>query len=541
MKKKSTTQYILGIDLGTSGIRACIVARGINCSKNKHCNQPVNFREEKLSNLCNDRVVYQTAITFTNETLEPANTFDAQRKDEIAAWYHALVSLLTRCKKNFPLHKVNQIIGDATSSTVYLANAIGKPISPVLMYHNQQATDEAQMIERCSTNDRQTAVTGASSSLAKILYLYKKIANKKPSQIKIVHQIDWLNDFFTQCLASNHNYYSDENNLLKLGYNPKTKQYPDWVIELVRRHTPEITLPKAQPAGEIMTTVSEIMQKKFNFAKECQVCFGTTDSIAGFLASGASAIGDSVTSLGSTIAIKQLIQKPIFSQEQGLYSHKIKDFWLLGGASNGGGKTLLTFYSLNEIEFLDRFCQQAHYHFNSNNQSNAIVDNIMACPLYSELITAFTKLGRYYSLCTTGERFPINDATFTGRLAMLPQKTLAKTFNLLDQNAYQEIDFEGVIESAFRQTPDSKAYELCQHLLFFSSIIQGLIQIEKQAYELMNQLYPTEGKLYSVGGGNKNHYWQILRQKYLPKAIESPKSEDASYGVTRLVKTQLNN
>ena len=41
-------------------------------------------------------------------------------------------------------------------------------------------------------------------------------------------------------------------------------------------------------------------------ASGCLVVGGTTDSIAAFLAAGADSVGDAVTSLGSTVAIKRL-------------------------------------------------------------------------------------------------------------------------------------------------------------------------------------------------------------------------------------------
>ena len=55
---------------------------------------------------------------------------------------------------------------------------------------------------------------------------------------------------------------------------------------------------------------------------DCKVVGGTTDSIAAFLASGASDIGDAVTSLGSTLAIKLLSATPATDSSRGVYSHR---------------------------------------------------------------------------------------------------------------------------------------------------------------------------------------------------------------------------
>ena len=68
----------------------------------------------------------------------------------------------------------------------------------------------------------------------------------------------------------------------------------------------------------------------------CLVVGGTTDSIAAFLAAGASEVGDAVSSLGSTLAIKLLSSIPVDDSSTGVYSHRLGDQWLVGGASNAG-------------------------------------------------------------------------------------------------------------------------------------------------------------------------------------------------------------
>ena len=56
---------------------------------------------------------------------------------------------------------------------------------------------------------------------------------------------------------------------------------------------------------------------------------GTTDSIAAFLASGASKAGQAVTSLGSTLAIKMLSTTPVEDNKRGIYSHRLGSQWLV--------------------------------------------------------------------------------------------------------------------------------------------------------------------------------------------------------------------
>ena len=107
---------------------------------------------------------------------------------------------------------------------------------------------------------------------------------------------------------------------------------------------------------------------------------GTTDGCASFLATGATEAGDGVTALGSSLTIKLLSGKPLFAPEYGIYSHRIGDAWLAGGASNTGGKVLAQHFPVERIVEL------------------------------SQSIDPETSTGLdYYPLPGKGERFPVAD------------------------------------------------------------------------------------------------------------------------------------
>jgi sugar (pentulose or hexulose) kinase len=119
---------------------------------------------------------------------------------------------------------------------------------------------------------------------------------------------------------------------------------------------------------------------------------GTTDSIAAFLATGASQIGEAVTSIGTTLVVKAISAKPIFNREFGIYSHRLGDRWLAGGASNVGGKIIEELFG-NKIEELSK----------SLNPDKLLNLN-------------------YYPLAQIGERFPINDPNKMPILEPRPDK-----------------------------------------------------------------------------------------------------------------------
>ncbi|TIV92165.1 MAG: carbohydrate kinase, partial [Mesorhizobium sp.] len=101
--------------------------------------------------------------------------------------------------------------------------------------------------------------------------------------------------------------------------------------------------------------------------------------------------GDAVTALGSSLTLKLLCEKPLFAPQFGIYSHRIGDAWLAGGASNTGGKVLAHFFPLERIVEL-----------------SGSIDPDRPTGL------------DYYPLIGTGERFPITDAGLAPRLDPRP-------------------------------------------------------------------------------------------------------------------------
>eukprot|EP00435_Cladocopium_sp_Y103_P052269 s427_g16.t1 len=72
------------------------------------------------------------------------------------------------------------------------------------------------------------------------------------------------------------------------------------------------------------------------------------DSIAAFLAAGTKEVGEAVTSLGSTLAVKLRSLVRVDDAAFGVYSHRLGGDpvqWLVGGASNTGGVVLRKFFT----------------------------------------------------------------------------------------------------------------------------------------------------------------------------------------------------
>jgi D-ribulokinase len=262
---------------------------------------------------------------------------------------------------------------DGTSGTVLPIDVNGKPIGLASMYNDVADPVFVQRIKAAAPPE--TAAHGATSALARLLPLQQNAT-------RVVHQADWLMGQF--CGRYD---VSDENNALKSGYDPVSRSWPRWMVDVGAelRQLPDV-VPVGCRIGQILPTVAST----FGLPHDTAIVTGTTDGCAAFLASGASEAGDGATSLGTTLTLKLLSATPVFAPHFGIYSHRIGDQWLAGGASNSGGAVLQQFFSIEDIARLTPF-------INPNVPMNL----------------------DYYPLPKIGERFPVNDPSLQPK--MLPR------------------------------------------------------------------------------------------------------------------------
>jgi sugar (pentulose or hexulose) kinase len=144
------------------------------------------------------------------------------------------------------------------------------------------------------------------------------------------------------------------------------------------------------PGAEI-GAIDPTMARRLGLSASTKIHAGTTDGVAAFIATRASRPGDAVSSLGTTLVVKLLADKPVFAADQGIYSHRLGDRWLAGGASNTGGAALLAHFSAAELEAMTPKLKPA--------QPTGL---------------------DYYPLPKPGERFPIADPNLPPRVTPRP-------------------------------------------------------------------------------------------------------------------------
>lgn len=337
----------IGIDLGTSGCRACAIDDDLN-------------------------IIAMSAISLPSPIIE-----DQTVAQDAKVWWIAVESALKNLLKQINPAHVRSIAVDGTSGTILVTDAKGEPLAPALMYNDASCLPQAAEIKCVAPIN--SAAHGATSGLAKLLFLQAEF----PKARHALHQADWI----AAKLSGNYS-ISDSNNALKTGYDPIKNKWPDWLSKLkVKEHL----LPSVVDPGHPIDSIDKKMAEHFKLPKTTSIISGTTDSIAAFLATGAEKPGEAVTSLGSTLAIKVITDKPVFSPENGVYSHKLGHHWLAGGASNCGGAVLKNFFTNDQI-----------------NKMTPLINP-------EELIGL-----DYYPLTKPGERFPIYDPRLQPKLEPRP-------------------------------------------------------------------------------------------------------------------------
>lgn len=307
------------------------------------------------------------------------------------------------------------------------------------------------------------------------------------SEEVLCHQADYCSMHFLWT-ASPVN--SDWHNCLKLGYDVRNLEWPAWMETCLTEagmNSPfggEGTVPLNVVApGSPMGTVNKDMAMSLGLPLDTVIVGGTTDSNAAFFAAAGTqpTLGTAVTSLGSTLAMKQLSQTYVEDANLGVYSHRFPNFenpdvenWLVGGASNVGCAILRDLHSSDEeLESL-------------SSQIDPTIDSTL----------------EYYPLTKRGERFPIADPDKEPITTPIPN--------------------------------DRKEY--------LHGILQSIGNVERDGFVVLKELgAPPPSLVWTCGGGSKNDVWTLMRQRRLaaqfPEAtveVRRASSTEASFGAALL-------
>ena len=486
----TTSCYYIGIDLGTSGARISIIEHEpIRMAEHQH-QQNSHQSLTSYSEIYSHAVGWNDIVTMKESMGDKSSTSYTVKigsYDEPHAWCGAVEYLFACATTTMEISKMQQVLAiciSGTSSSCLLVcpnnttTASDSTMDPsrgvtARMYNYGVKDEKVQQLLKQYVPDRHTAQS-TTGTFAKLLSWH--VEASIPENERLCHQADYIIHQWLQPTSPNDSFSicSDWHNCLKLGYDVQSLQWPKWLVDCLHSlGISESVLPRTVVSpGAVLGNIRPTMAAKFGLSERTMIVGGTTDSNAAFFAAIQDKTrvmepGIAVTSLGSTVALKQLSTSYVEDATCGVYSHRFPStfqhrnttrendddntaLWLVGGASNVGCAIL------------------RHLNF-SNNELNDLsqdIDPNTDSP-YS-----------YYPLMSVGERFPI-----------------------ADRNKEPNLD----------PIPTSRRE-------YLHGLLQGISDVERDGYIALGALGVAPSipnHIYTCGGGSRNDIWNRMRQRRL--------------------------
>jgi len=310
-----TEKVFLGIDLGTTGIRAILT-------------------DEKGCILSSQSTsVEKSFVQSKNEKHSEQNPKE---------WEPALFRVVDRIFTSLERAELQAITVDSTSGTIIPVDREGNPLHNALMHNDIRAHEEANFIS--SSTD---LIMQPSFALAKILWLKRQKPHLFERTYKFIHAADYLKG-----LLSGDYWTSDFSNAVKTGYDLSGFRWPG-VIEKTL-DIPLEKLPRVVKTGEVVAELKERLRDQYGIKNRVHIVAGATDSTTSFYSSGARLKGDWNTTLGTVLGIRGIAENFIRDPEGLIYAHRHPEgYWLPGAASNTGGEALRMFFR-DDLKEYDR-------------------------------------------------------------------------------------------------------------------------------------------------------------------------------------------
>ncbi|MBO1753571.1 FGGY-family carbohydrate kinase [Allobranchiibius sp. CTAmp26] len=317
----SATDATCGIDVGTQGVRASLVD-------------------------ADGRTLGSGAAPITSDRRD-----GRRHEQDPEQWWTALCGAVREALEHAGDVRVTAVAIDATSGTVLVEHADGRPAGPALMYDDTRAhefADRAQQAGASLWSSLGYRIQPA-WALAKVLWLRSE--DVLGSGDRVVHQSDHLVRRLVGSAVP-----TDTSHALKTGVDLRTAAWPADVfaeLGIPGGLLPEVALPTTA-AG----VVSRSAASATGLTHGAVVRLGMTDGCAAQIAAGALDTGHWSSALGTTLVVKGSTEDLVLDPTGAVYCHRHPDGgWLPGGASSSGAGALRDAFT--DGQDLDRMTEGA--------------------------------------------------------------------------------------------------------------------------------------------------------------------------------------
>lgn len=303
----------MGIDVGTQGVR-CVISNA-------------------KGNLCAAKSIAFKSINIS----KTEGWYEQSPADWQAAMEGAIIDCIAQLKKaGFTPENIRAISIDGTSGTIVPLDREYHPLTNGIMYNDPRAKVQAARTHAVmGAHEKKLGLKfGNSFSLPRILWILECQPEVYEKTRVFAHEADYM----AGVLCGEYT-ISDYSNALKTGYDLVDGCWP---IEISRDLGIDITkLPRIGRPGAPLAPVSSQAAKRLGLSTQTMIVGGSTDGYASALAAGAVRAGSWASIIGTTYVLKGVTEKLVIDPNGSSYSHMLPaGEWLLGGASNLGGRAL---------------------------------------------------------------------------------------------------------------------------------------------------------------------------------------------------------
>ena len=319
--------YVMGIDLGTQGVRVIIAdLQGV--------------------------IVCEATSDFPATAL--AAVAPGWFEQDPHAWRRALESALSESlarlgRAGHAAEEIAALSVTSTSGTLCLVDDAGETLGPAIMYSDLRAAEEAQEVQaagRAWADKVGTQFTG-SFALSRLRWLQ----HHDPARLERARWFLSPTDLVIGWLSGEWG-VSDWTNMLKSGYDVVDLCWPAFIEHDLG--LPLARFPRVQAPGTVIGRVCVSAAQRTGLSTQTRVIAGATDGTASQFASGAARPGDWNSTLGTTLVLKGVTEALLRDPLGRLYCHRHPDgYWLPGGASSTGADCLAQRFGADKLEALN--------------------------------------------------------------------------------------------------------------------------------------------------------------------------------------------
>jgi xylulokinase len=315
----------LGIDVGSSGIKTCLMD--------------------------SSGVVLESATRNIEHLMSRPNPSWAER-DPIALWESAK-NTLNRLAR---LAEVKAVCIDATSGSIVPIDKSRNPLGAILLYSDKRAEAEARLLLENSPLAREYQrylPVDPYLVIPKIMWLRQNLPDFS-NVSKILNESDFLQMKLTDEICTSPNVAGKAHIDIRSG-GYLTGVYEDVGVDLG-------LLPIVKPIGDVVGEVTKEASQETGLPEGALVVNGVTDSTASDVATGTFGPGQVNATIGVSLSVHAVVREPVPDERRRIYYKTyLGGGFLAGGATDAGTLPLMSMSRLlsKTVQELDDEAEKA--------------------------------------------------------------------------------------------------------------------------------------------------------------------------------------